>query len=154
MAASLLAEKSKEIATLYNPFEGDWSGRQLHETIDEFLERIPPSTTPVSDEVHWIWIANPFIDSRPASRKTAGEGPEEPEAEWAQFITEGGFLLEELENSKKEIENQKTGEIMAISRAVGRVREDTVKKLQDLAAELHCTTGKVSSYLVPRRIYG
>lgn len=43
---------------LHNPFEGNEMAKQLNEPLDDFLNRLRPSVTPVSSGP-WIWIANP-----------------------------------------------------------------------------------------------
>src|SRR5438045_6428313 len=50
-------------ARLHNPYEGLCYARQLNETVEEFLERLPPATTRQSHKIPWIFIANPHIPS-------------------------------------------------------------------------------------------
>ncbi|KAL8735630.1 MAG: hypothetical protein Q9166_000799 [cf. Caloplaca sp. 2 TL-2023] len=57
---------------LYNPYEGSICGRQLNETVEGFLKRLPPLTTTVSFDYPWIFIANPYTTSRPTDRDQAG----------------------------------------------------------------------------------
>jgi len=135
-------------ATLYNPYEGAFSGRQLGETVDEFLERLPPATTPITDIVHWIYIANPYRKAPKRDEHEQNESDEAPpdeESDWARFVVLGGNLLEELTTIRHTIEKQKAGKAKAIiTRAVNPEKEMIVKKLLDTAVELHCTSGKVS----------
>jgi hypothetical protein len=135
-------------ATLYNPYEGAFSGRQLGETVDEFLERLPPATTPITDIVHWIYIANPYRKAPKRDEHEQNESDEAPpdeESDWARFVVLGGNLLEELTTIRHTIEKQKAGKAKAIiTRAVNPEKEKIVKKLLDTAVELHCTSGKVS----------
>lgn len=48
------------VVDLSDRFKGVWYGRQLSETVDNFLLRLPPATTEISNKVPWIWIANPY----------------------------------------------------------------------------------------------
>jgi Domain of unknown function (DUF1917) len=147
--ANLKDTKAPRAPTLYNPYEGAFSGRQLGETVDEFLARLPPATTSITDIIRWIYIANPY---RKAPRrdehdgKESDEAPPDEESDWAQFVVLGGNLLEELTAIRHTIEKQKVGKTKAaITRAVNPEKDKIVKKLLDTAVELHCTSGKVSS---------
>lgn len=75
IAASNLAASPPPAAPtkrLYNPHEGSLNGRQLSESIPDFLSRLPPFTTTVSTIGPWIWIANPSSDDRPLNHDLAG----------------------------------------------------------------------------------
>jgi hypothetical protein len=52
----------KEMAQpkLYNAYKGLPCARQLDETVEQFLRRLPPASTEKSDVVPWIRIANPY----------------------------------------------------------------------------------------------
>jgi hypothetical protein len=145
-SAAQKAAKATKTVTLYNPYEGYRGGRQLGETVDEFLERLPPQTT-TTQLVDWIYIANPY---RKAPKRTdeqmAKEGPLEEESDWAEFVRRGGELLEELTRRRHSVEKQMSEKSKAsVSRAFNQLgyREETVKKILDTAAKLHCTNGKV-----------
>jgi hypothetical protein len=147
--ANMENAKAMKAVTLYNPYEGQLAGRQLTETVEEFLERLPPATTQVTDPVPWIYIANPY---RKAPKKEeheqkgiSGEAPPDEESDWAQFVVLAGNLLEELTTMRHSIEKQKAGQAKAtITKAVNIQKDKIVKKLLDTAVELHCTSGKVS----------
>lgn len=49
--SSLAASESFKSVKLYNYYEGLRSARQLSETVDEFLSRLPPATTPQGIQV-------------------------------------------------------------------------------------------------------
>jgi len=142
--------KVVQAATLYNPYEGNFSARQLGESIDEFLERLPPATTSVSDTTPWIYIANPYRKARKRDehdQKESEEAPPDEESDWAQFVVLGGNLLEELTTIRHTIEKQNPGKPKAtITRAVNPEKDKIVRKLLDTAVKLHCTTGKVGFY--------
>lgn len=143
-------------AKLYNPYEGHRSGRQLGETVEEFLQRLPPSTTPSvltagpEHGVPWIYIANPFLKSPaiPSQYKQyelANEGPPDENSHWAQYVVRGGAILAELASIKTRIEQDKFGQAKgSIMKAFNLRKEIIVQKLLDCAVELHCTSGKVS----------
>lgn len=142
--------------TLYNPYEGQACGRQLGETVEEFLQRLPPSTTASSTSltaggggIPWIFIANPFrkpprIRSEYKQHELANEGPPDDDSDWARYVVRGGTILAELASIKHETEKEMAGQTKAtITRAINAQKEAIVQKLLDTAVELHCTSGKV-----------
>lgn len=138
---------SNKVVTLYNPYEGLVNARQLTETVEEFLQRLPPRSTPMSDIGPWIRISNPYrkAPSLETSRKIHDEGPPEEGSDWAQFVVLGGSMLEELTAIRLEIEKQKPGKAKStITKAYNPRKDAIVQRLLDSAAELHCTSGKVS----------
>jgi Domain of unknown function (DUF1917) len=56
-----IGPKPRQEPELYNPWEGDEMAKQLNEPLIDFLNRLKPSTTPVSTGP-WIWIANPHAE--------------------------------------------------------------------------------------------
>ena len=143
-------------ATLYNPYEGQACGRQLGETVEEFIQRLPPSTTASitsmtagAGGVSWIFIANPFrkppeVHPKYEQHELGNEGSPDESSDWAQFVIRGGNILAELSSIKKEIEKKKAGQAKAsITKVVNIQKEATVQNLLDMAVELHCTSGKV-----------
>lgn len=126
-------------ATLYNPYEGQKCGRQLSETVEEFLKRIPPSTTQTTTDIPWIYIANPFVKrpniiSEAKPQGLASEGPPGENSDWAEFVERGESILGEL---------SWIGQSKSSARAIKSHTQGITQKLLDTAAELHCTTGKV-----------
>jgi hypothetical protein len=154
MSLSKIAEENMkavvktETATLYNPYEGDSCGRQLTETVDEFLQRLPPEVTSVSELVPWIFVANPYRKAPKAAQgqqQSKGEGPPEEESDWAQFVISGGKLLEELTDIRHAIEKKKPGQAKGtMTKAANPQRDMIVQKVLATATKLHCTSGKVS----------
>jgi hypothetical protein len=147
--ANMENSKALKAATLYNPYEGHVAGRQLTETVDEFLERLPPATTQASELTPWIYIANPYRKAPKAEgsdqKMISGEAPPDEKSDWAQLVILGGNLLEELKTIRNSIEKQKAGQAKAvITKAINIQKDKIVKKLLDTAVELHCTSGKVS----------
>jgi len=133
-------------ATLYNPYEGQRSSsRQLDETVDEFLQRLPPATTSMSQGIPWIYVANPFRKAkRPENDGEFAEAPPDDESNWAQFVVLGGNLLEELKILRHDIEKEKPNAAKAtITKAVNPEKDAIVHKLLQTAVDLGCVTGKV-----------
>ena len=121
--------------------------------MEEFLERLPPATSQVTEILPWIYIANPFRKARTPSRaelsqeKLSAEAPEEEGSDWAQFVVLGGNLLEELTRLRHEIEKKKAGQAKStITKALNVQKEIIVQKILGAAVELHCTSGKVFFY--------
>lgn len=146
--ANLENVKTTEAATLYNPYEGVFSARQLGESVDEFLERLPPASSAATDIIPWIYIANPYRKAPKKDefgQKESDEAPPDEDSDWAQFVVLGGNLLEELTTIRHSIEKEKTSKAKStITKAVNIEKNKIVKKLLDTAVELHCTSGKVS----------
>jgi hypothetical protein len=137
---------------LYNPYEGHPNGRQLGETVEQFLERLPPATTPQSNEVPWIFIANPFREKPVKSENavdeknlsTDEEGPMADDENWAEFVRKGGLLLEELKRARHQIEKANLGKAQqTITKKLNPKRDDVVRRLLALAVDLKCASGKV-----------
>ena len=144
------SDKKRDLTNLYNPYEGKFCGRQLSETVQEFLERLPPATSQVSDTLRWIFIANPYhtvsvqTQENLSQVKLADEAPQEVGSDWAKFVVLGGNLLEELIGLRHEIEKRRTGQAKGtITKAVNLQKETIVKKILDTAVQFRCTTGKV-----------
>lgn len=57
--AEALASPPPQVA-LYNPYAGQVNSWQLDESVEAFLQRLPPRTTQVSESIPWIFITNPF----------------------------------------------------------------------------------------------
>lgn len=140
----------------YNPYEGQSCGRQLNETVPEFLNRLPPETTPWSLNTPWIYIANPFrkkpsqtmLNSVKIKSENIDDQSEEgamaEECDWAQFVVKGGRLLDELRRMRSDIEKENPGKAKAtITKRLNPLKEELVQKILSLAVELKCTSGKV-----------
>lgn len=150
--ANVKSAVAVKAAPLYNPYEGQLCGRQLGESVEYFLERLPPSITHTTTSmtaraggIPWIYIANPYRKSpKNDSGELANEGPPDENSDWPQFVVRGGDILEELTSIKNDIEKKKTGQARAaITRAINIERDVIVQKLLDTAVQLHCTSGKV-----------
>jgi hypothetical protein len=116
--------------TPYNPWGGDDMAKQLDETLDSFLARLPPSTTTVNSGP-WIWIASPFSPRRPLQTDVAG------------FKTSGNELLEQYMNRKANVEAGNPGKPPgSITRLLKADREWLEKSIVDLAKSKSMTNGK------------
>ncbi|KAL8695403.1 MAG: hypothetical protein Q9218_000162 [Villophora microphyllina] len=125
------AADSSSTKPLYNPYEGHISGRQLTESVEDFLERLPPLTTRVSPDCPWIYVANPHARSRPTDRDGAG------------FTSAAEALLQEFAKKREAIETQMGGKAKgSITRKLTPLRQRLEEKLLSLAKETHFTSGK------------
>ncbi|KAI4260879.1 MAG: hypothetical protein LQ352_000034 [Teloschistes flavicans] len=116
---------------LYNPYEGHISGRQLAESVEDFLQRLPPLTTRVSVEYPWIYVANPCAGSRPTDRDGAG------------FTPPAEALLQEFTEKREAIEIRMKGKAKgSITRKLTPLRQGLEEKLLTLARETRFTSGK------------
>jgi hypothetical protein len=96
---------------LHNPYVGVHYAWQLTETVDEFLTRIPPKTTDITEDTPWIYICNPYIPrvekSLAQNQLSKGNEDEAPEEEGSKtaLVMDGG--LERLEILSQFIEGVK-----------------------------------------------
>lgn len=140
----------------YNPYEGKTCGRQLSETLPQFLARLPPQTTSQDPQTPWIYIANPFR-KRPAHLTTSfqmamenvsdldeEEGALAKESNWAEFLRKARRILEEMMVMKHDIEKANPGKAKAtITKKLNPMKQELVQKMLSLAIDLKCTSGKV-----------
>lgn len=138
MAADAKAfDRSNSLAAagvvLYNPYEGVKSGRQLSETVPEFLQRLPPSTTRDSEYGPWIFIANPYFNDQAVV------------GNWDLFTQRGREMLSnwlvKKDTIKATLEKRPSNVIQS---AVTRERKIWEESVRNLASETGCMTGKVS----------
>jgi hypothetical protein len=139
-------------ATLYNPYEGQICARQLVESVDEFLNRLPPATTPAYKIGPWIFIVNPYRTAPKAfvyeQEKMPCEGPQEEESDLPRFVVLGGEHLEELVKLRHEEEKKDSGRTKAaITKSLSSQRDGIVTRLLNTAVDLHITSGKVSIFI-------
>lgn len=154
---------SSPSSKLHNPYEGrPHCAKQLSESPQTFLTRLPPSTTDFhAERVPWIYVANPFIPRRPQCGNSSGE--EEIEAPAEAGMQLGGFMeggkerLELLGDFLRTVE-MKMGSTSsrgrggspqaAVNREVVKERQDAVDDILMLARMLKVRTGKVNSSLL------
>lgn len=135
-AISAASKTPAKAVTQHNRYEGDSAGRQLGETVEEFLQRLPPRTSLVTPKLPWIYIDNPWGDKR----------PEDENSSWAAFTRIGTDLLHEFTRKRHEIELQMSGKAKGtVTRAFNKAghKERILKAIMDTAVTLKCTSGKV-----------
>jgi hypothetical protein len=136
------AIKSPEQRKPVNYYEGLPTAKQLSEPIAEFLDRLPPSTTPVS-QGPWIWIANPYppINARPDSGDIGG------------FKQAGFNLLQDYLTRKEEVEKKNVGKAPStITRMLRPERLKLEPAIVTLAREKHVMNGKWMLFPTPSEV--
>ena len=114
----------------YNPYEGDDMAKQLNETLESFLSRLPPSGTTV-ESGPWIWIANPFSARRASQGDIGG------------FNDAGNELLEEYIRRRRALEDQNPEKAPGtITRKLKADREWLEKSINKAARDKGVTHGK------------
>lgn len=114
LAETMAMEEKTKTVKLHNPYEGRTAGRQLSETVEQFLRRLPPATTQVSHETPWIFIANPFAprdDINPELDEAEVDHTPDDGTNWAQFTVLGRNLLEELRDDAACLAKKLAGEV-------------------------------------------
>ncbi|KAJ9611447.1 hypothetical protein H2200_004631 [Cladophialophora chaetospira] len=125
---------TKDAAKPQNYYEGHRSAKQLHETVPEFLTRLPPSTTIyIHAQDHWIWICNPFPS---VPRNTTPES-------LPTFKQLGTRLLENFLAHKAELEAENPmKQAGSITRMLKPARDTLETSIRDLALANGITSGK------------
>lgn len=138
---------------LHNPYAGISYAWQLTETVDQFLSRLPPSTTNQTPEVPWIFICNPYIprvhkleSQGQFSRGNEDEAPEEEGSKTA-LVAEGG--LERLHLVSKFVDGiQRSGKSKAfVEKEIRKERRQAVDDILNLAHLAKVRTGKVRHFV-------
>lgn len=107
---------------LYNPYQGNPAGRQLSESLPDFLARLPPLTTSISSlGSPWIWIANPYSAPRPLDQDLVA------------LTINGTKILAELSTNLQECMEE---------RKQASLRGRAIKMILDVAITTRVTTGK------------
>ena len=110
--------KSREAFNIYKDYP---SGRQLSETVETFLKRLPPLCTSIVEYGPWIYVANPYS---PRSQVREDQ---------ATFVRKGHELLEEFTALKAGIEASMPGKAKTvIGRKVALPRTQSRPKPQNL----------------------
>lgn len=120
-----------------NHYEGLNSAKQLSESLSQFLDRLPPSITKISDAGPWIWIANPSPRDRHSSDPESGDG------NIGTFKQLGLRLLEGYMSHKQDVETQNPGKAAgSITRMLRNERVKLEMDIRDLAKTQGVTAGK------------
>ncbi|KAL8870015.1 MAG: hypothetical protein Q9174_003841 [Haloplaca sp. 1 TL-2023] len=130
-AASRAASKTPSTSeALYNPYEGRTYARQLNESVEDFLQRLPPRTTAASFECPWIFVSNPH--RTPSIDRDV-----------AAFVSSAQRLLADLTKQSKEIEVSMKGKAQGIiTKKLIPLRTAAKEKLLACAKEYQHTSGK------------
>lgn len=137
---------------LHNPYEGRFHcAKQLNETIEGFLSRLPPATTNVDADVPWIYVANPFI---PRQDRGGEEAPAEFGADLEKFVQGGEKRLEMCSDFVRALEARSAAVAgrggrggpskATMSREIAKEKAECVDDILMLAKLLKVRTGKVS----------
>lgn len=154
---NMAAQKPEETTvTLYNPYEGDLYAKQLGESVDEFVQRLPPATTPATEVHPWIFLANPYrkvSKNKYSEAKLADEAPPNDCANLAEFVVRGNQILCQLTDLRHDMERKNPGKAKGtITKALNAHRDEIVKELLATAVELHVTTGKWMIFPGPEEV--
>jgi hypothetical protein len=127
--------RSKPPPDSHNIYQGRLDAWQLNETVDGFLERLPPLTTSAS-LCPWIWVANPY-PCRPG--KTACP------QDHAKFIPNGLRLLQESLRQRDKIRNESSHKGKeTVSRLLNQEAESLKQRIVSLAEQTNVLSGKVN----------
>jgi len=158
MASTNIAANAKiEAAVLFNLYDGKSYGRQLSETVNEFLERLPPATTQIHGVFPFICVANPYVQHQGCSSTGAEtliyEGPPDYDGARGDFVTQGRKFLEKLSNLRAQIEKDRSGQSHTIIKSELNIQKNRiVQEILDAAVETRCTSGKWMLFCSPHEV--
>jgi hypothetical protein len=137
-----------ETTHLHNPYAGVPFAWQLTETVDAFLDRLPPATTDEDSVGPWIFICNPYIQRKSRAegqsqnvRGSEDEAPEEEGANLPMFI-EGGMDRLHLVTQFHNHLNQAIVAPTARTREINKAAADASMEILQLAHVLRVRAGK------------
>ncbi|KAF2108703.1 hypothetical protein BDV96DRAFT_670716 [Lophiotrema nucula] len=117
---------------LHNIHEGEPNAWQLGESVEDFVRRIPPVSTPGWDYA-WIWCANPHPDGQVTS------GPSRHDI----LQTRGLGLLQQSVKERQNIQSQNSQKAKGyVSKLLNQEAESLKQRLGQLAVETNVLTGK------------
>lgn len=124
---------------LHNIYEGEEMAKQLNEPLADFLNRLKPSTTPISSGP-WIWIANPY-SKRPGKSDILG------------FKQEGHRLLENFASQRRLMEAKHPEKNAgSITRLMNPARDLLEEDIVKLARARHLMNGKWMLFPSPSHV--
>ncbi|KAF2195498.1 DUF1917-domain-containing protein [Zopfia rhizophila CBS 207.26] len=119
-------------AELHNIYEGKLDSWQLHESIDNFLERLPPATTSVA-LCPWIWVANPHRGGQGKSSRILVD----------EFTERGVELLQQSQQKRGDIQAQNSNKPKGVvAKMLSRESELLKQQITDIAKEKNVIAGK------------
>jgi hypothetical protein len=137
-----------DISQFHNPYAGVHCAWQLTETIDDFLVRLPPSTTNDIEVGPWIFICNPYIHRKSKmeaqSQYVKGcedEAPEEDGTDLLRFC-QGGMERLNLVTKLVDHVNQASVTPVMRTREKNKASLDASRDILALAHALHVRAGK------------
>ncbi|KAK3322098.1 hypothetical protein B0H66DRAFT_601575 [Apodospora peruviana] len=122
----------------HNMFAGLVGAWQLSESIDDFLARLPPSTTERMAGVDWIRIANPF--AAPLDRPALGT------------FREAGKERLQLLSAFADASNSSGKHRLLVKKEIQKEREDCVRDLRELAVVCRVLGGKWMLFPGPEEV--
>jgi len=142
------ATLAKDVTQLHNPYANIEYAWQLTETVESFLQRLPPETTPQNHKTPWIFICNPFIpraakvDSSTTRREDDAEAPEEDGSNVQMLVTGAEERLDLLRSFIEKTEETKKTKA-AKEKAIAKERSGATSDILNLAAMQKVRAGKV-----------
>ena len=130
-----IAPSPNDSKTVHNPLEGVESARQLDETVDQFLKRLPPASS--SFVGPWIWVTNPDAEDK-------DEQSREDREEGDSFGARCSAILKDYSTAAARIESEMVGKAKgSITRKLTPLRTKLKEDLVNVAVEERCLCGKV-----------
>ncbi|KAH6649651.1 hypothetical protein F5144DRAFT_616753 [Chaetomium tenue] len=128
---------------LHNLYEGLPGAWQLSEPIENFLSRLPPSTTDLRPGLDWIHVANPYTPPGPGQALTQFcKGGEERLALFAEF--------EQMATASSAKTSGRA--LMALKKELADERRELVEDLRDLAGACNIVMGKWMLFPEPEHV--
>ncbi|KAF4774702.1 hypothetical protein HER10_EVM0002567 [Colletotrichum scovillei] len=143
---------------LHNPYAGVPYAWQLTETVNDFLDRLPPETTEHSERLPWIFVCNPYIRRKDRfnaqnqrSRGNEDEAPEEEGSRLDTLIEGGSERLEILLNYKLGLEKTNKSKTVQ-AKLLRQEQEDATRDIMGLAHMCKIKAGKWMLFCQPKDV--
>ncbi|KAI4597821.1 hypothetical protein KJ359_004098 [Pestalotiopsis sp. 9143b] len=137
-----------DVSHFHNPYAGVKSAWQLTETVDSFLDRLPPASTDEAKVGPWIFICNPYIDRKKKhqsqNQKIKGcedEAPEEDGADLMRFVHGGMERLALVTAFHDQVKKSAMLRPMS-TREMNKASLDASRDILALAHAAHVRAGK------------
>ncbi|KAH8645637.1 hypothetical protein BX600DRAFT_519227 [Xylariales sp. PMI_506] len=142
------AQTHTDLTHLHNPYAGVPYAWQLTETVDAFLDRLPPATTTESSIGPWIFVCNPYISRKDLAkaqsqsiRGSENEAPEEDGTELLRFVEGGMERLHFVTGFLDQI-NGAVMKPLVRSQEKNIAAAEAARDIQQLAYACHVKAGK------------
>ncbi|KAK0648801.1 hypothetical protein B0T16DRAFT_120385 [Cercophora newfieldiana] len=113
----------------HNRCAGRPGARELSESVDDFLTRLPPATTNWNFGLDWLWIANPYI-------------PDDHNSEDHELFIAGGTSRLQLLSEFIATANKSGRSPFVVKKEISKAREAAVQDIRELAATCNVLSGK------------